>query len=180
MVQFLKTKLVLVLLLVAAKFFAQAPNAIPYQAIIRNSDGSVLANTSVTMTFHIHDISASGNVVYQESHSLTSNSQGLVICNLGQGTATVGSLGQLNWGQGSKYLQVTMNAGNGDWDLGTQQLKSVPYALFTNDIYVRVSPTGDSLTVGNATTIVPGISGQLSAGLHGCLSMQLQPQCRAR
>lgn len=153
-----KAGLFVFLMLLSAQLFAQSPNAIPYQAIIRNPDGSVLANTAVTLTFSIHDVSASGTIVYQEGHSLTSNAQGIVVCVLGQGTPTVGSFGQVSWGQGAKFLSVTMNAGTGDWDLGTQQLKSVPYALFANDIYVHVSATGDTLTVGNESTIVPGIS----------------------
>jgi uncharacterized protein (TIGR02145 family) len=51
-----------------------------------------------------------------------------------------------------------MNAGNGNIDLGTQQMMSVPYALYAEDVNVRVSLTGDSLFIGNQVSIVPGVS----------------------
>ena len=40
-------------------FFFQSPSAITYQATVRNTDGSVMANTALTLSFMIHDASAS-------------------------------------------------------------------------------------------------------------------------
>lgn len=34
---------------------AQAPQAIPYQAIARSSSGAIIANHSITIRFTIHD-----------------------------------------------------------------------------------------------------------------------------
>jgi uncharacterized protein (TIGR02145 family) len=55
-----------------------------------------------------------------------------------------------------------MNAGNGSTDLGTQQMLSVPYALYAekaNTTNVSVSAVGDTLYLGNGNYIlVPGIS----------------------
>ena len=127
---------------------AQSPAVIPYQAILRNSDGSVMANSSATITFKIHDTTASGPVVFEETHATTSNAQGLISLNLGQGSPVFGTLNGVNWSTGNKYLQVLMNAGNGNVDLGTQQMMSVPYALHTSRVAVRVSSSGDSLFVG--------------------------------
>jgi hypothetical protein len=110
--------------------FAQAPQSIPYQAVVRNADGSAMSSTAMTMTFKIHDVTATGNVVYQESHTTTSNAQGLVILQVGQGQAAVGTFDNINWGSGAKFLHVMMNAGAGEVDLGTQQMMSVPYALY--------------------------------------------------
>jgi hypothetical protein len=69
-----------------------------------------------------------------------------------------GGFDNINWGGGNKFLQVLMNAGNGVVDLGTQQMMSVPYALYAEDVSVRVSLTGDSLFIGNQVSIVPGVS----------------------
>ena len=138
--------------------FSQSPTAIPYQAVLRSSDGSVIANSSATITFKIHDSTASGPVVFEETHATTSNAQGLISLNVGQGSAVFGTIKGVIWSTGNKFLQVLMNAGNGNVDLGTQQMMSVPYALHTNDTYMRVSATGDSLIIGNTVTIVPGIS----------------------
>jgi hypothetical protein len=108
---------------------AQSPQAIPYQAVVRSADGSVMANTSLTLTFKIHDISATGSVVYEETHSTSSNIQGLVSVNIGEGTVVTGTFSTINWGNGAKYFRVLMNSGNGNVELGTQQMLSVPYAL---------------------------------------------------
>jgi uncharacterized protein (TIGR02145 family) len=51
-----------------------------------------------------------------------------------------------------------MNAGNGNIDLGTQQMMSVPYALYAEDVNVRVSATGDTLFIGSNYSIVLGVS----------------------
>jgi hypothetical protein len=67
---------------------SQVPQGIPYQAVMRNADGSVMANSAVSLTFMIHDGTANGTVVYQESHSLTSNTQGLVSCVVGNGVVS--------------------------------------------------------------------------------------------
>jgi uncharacterized protein (TIGR02145 family) len=137
---------------------SQSPLSIPYQAVIRNTDGSTMANAAVTITFKIHDNNATGTVVYEETHATTTNAQGLVSLNVGGGTAVTGTFSGIQWGSGSKFLQVLMNAGSGIVDLGTQQMMSVPYALYAEEVNVRVSVTGDSLFIGDQVSIVPGVS----------------------
>ncbi len=68
--------LVFTCLFLTSSLVAQSPQGIPYQAVMRNADGSVMASTAVSLTFMIHDVAADGTVVYQESHSLTSNAHG--------------------------------------------------------------------------------------------------------
>ncbi len=109
---------------------AQSPQAIPYQAVLRNADGSVIANQAVTITFTILNNAVDGTTEYQENHSTSSNALGLINLNVGQGTSSVGTFSAINWGSGTKFLQVAMNSGNGNIDLGTQQMLSVPYALY--------------------------------------------------
>jgi hypothetical protein len=118
------------LLLCVFSAIAQSPQAIPYQAVLRNADGSVMANQAVTITFTIHNNAVDGTTEYQENHNTTSNALGLINLNVGQGTPSVGTFSTINWGSGTKFLQVTMNSGNGNIDLGTQQMLSVPYALY--------------------------------------------------
>jgi uncharacterized protein (TIGR02145 family) len=117
-------------LFLAPALYSQAPQSIPYQAVLRNTDGSTMANAAVNMTFRIHDNSATGTVVYEETHTTNTSAQGLVSLNVGAGNAVTGTFGNINWGAGSKFLHVLMNAGNGNVDLGTQQMMSVPYALY--------------------------------------------------
>ena len=112
--------------------FAQTPNAIPYQAVARNSSGNLLVNQNVRVRFSIHNETASGNIVYQENQSVTTNNLGLFTLNIGQGTATTGTFATINWGTGFKYTQVEIdvNGGTNYVDMGTQQMMSVPYAFY--------------------------------------------------
>jgi uncharacterized protein (TIGR02145 family) len=73
---------------------------------------------------------------------------------VGNGVVSQGNFSSINWGGGAKFLHVMI----GSTDLGTQQMLSVPYALYAGSTYVSVSPTGDTLTVGEQSVIVPGIS----------------------
>jgi len=150
----------LVVLLVTLSLItnAQTPQSIPYQAVIRNTDGTVMAEAAITMTFKIHDVTATGIVVYEENHTSSTNAQGLISLNVGNGSVVSGTFSGINWGNGVKFLHVLMNAGNGVIDLGTQQLMSVPYALYADDVKVSVSNTGDTLNLGNTVLVVPGIS----------------------
>ena len=141
-------------LFVSSSLHSQSPQGIPYQAVMRNADGSVMASSEAVLTFMIHDGTADGTVVYQESHALTSNAQGLVSCVVGNGVVSEGNFSAINWGSGAKFLHVMM----GSVDLGTQQMLSVPYALYAEHIGVRVSASGDTLLIGNNSVIVPGVS----------------------
>ncbi len=128
-----------------------------------------MASSAVSLTFMIHDFTATGTVVYQESHALTSNAQGLVSCVVGNGVVSEGNFAGISWGGGAKFLHVMM----GSTDLGTQQMLSVPYALYANGVGVRASATGDTLTIGTSSVIVPGISAaNYPAPVLGCTNAQ--------
>jgi hypothetical protein len=57
----------------------------------------------------------------------------VVNVNVGGGSPVSGTFITINWSNGAKYLQVLMNTGNGDIDLGTQQMLSVPFALYAEN-----------------------------------------------
>jgi uncharacterized protein (TIGR02145 family) len=166
----MKYPLILLFLALGFGICAQAPQRIPYQAVVRNTDGTIMSSMAATITFKIHDATANGTVVYEETHATTSNAQGLVSLNVGGGTIVSGTFGNIQWGAGSKFLHVLMNAGNGSIDLGTQQMMSVPYALYAEDVNVRVSATGDSLFIGDQVSIVPGVSA--ANAIPGCTNSQ--------
>jgi uncharacterized protein (TIGR02145 family) len=160
----------------ALALLSQSPQGIPYQAVMRNADGSVMASSAVSMTFMIHDGTANGTIVYQESHALTSNAQGLVSCVVGNGTASQGTFASINWGSGAKFLHVML----GTTELGTQQMLSVPYALHSGSAdnattasngFSSVSQSGDTLYMANGSfIIVPGISAaNFPPAVWGCM-----------
>jgi uncharacterized protein (TIGR02145 family) len=134
--------------------FSQAPCLLSHQSAIRDGQGLVLSNQDIVLRFTLRSGQIDGEIDWQELHEVTTNSLGLVKVTLG----SIVSLADITWTNGDKFLQVELSSEGGFLDLGTQQLLSVPYALFAKDVDVRVSDTGDSLFVGGNSVIVPGIS----------------------
>jgi hypothetical protein len=121
--------------------YAQVPQGIPYQAIARNGQGQPLANTNVKVRFSILDSTATGTAVYIESHNTTTSALGLFTANVGMGNASTGTFSAINWGQNYKFLKVELDTtatGNSYIDLGTQQMMSVPYALYAGKLSLDV------------------------------------------
>lgn len=128
--------------------FAQAPQAFPYQSVLRDASGNLLANQNVSLRFSILSGSATGNMVYQETQTAITNHLGLFNVNIGQGIVTNGSFGSINWGSGSKYLKVELDATGGSnyVVMDNAQLLSVPYALFAGNSSASI---GQWTTSGN-------------------------------
>lgn len=113
---------------------AQSPLAIPYQAVARNTTGNLISNLPISLRFSIHDLTVNGTVVYKETQAVITNSLGLFMTNIGQGTSVLGNFAGINWATGSKFIEVELDAAGGAnyISMGTTQLMSVPYALFAN------------------------------------------------
>jgi hypothetical protein len=111
---------------------AQTPPLMNYQAVARSANGIPLANQPVAIRFTVLDGSATGPVLYQETHQANTNAFGLFTLLIGGGTPVSGSLATVDWSTGSRYLKVEIaQQGGTNYQLqGTTQLVSVPYALF--------------------------------------------------
>jgi uncharacterized protein (TIGR02145 family) len=142
-------------MLLSTLLSAQAPALIPYQAIARDAAGQALVNSVVNARFTLHEGAATGAVIWQESQSITTTALGLFTVKLG----SIESLTSVNWANGAKFIQVELELGGGFVDLGSQQLLSVPYALYAGSVRLNISSTGDTLFLGNSSSvIIPGIS----------------------
>ena len=154
--------LVTALTLFTHTVLAQAPQGIPYQAVARDNAGATLANQAISLRLSIHDTTATGTIVYQETQTATSNSLGLFNLNIGQGTAITGTLSGVNWGSGSKFIQVEMDPTGGTTytDMGTTQLMSVPYALSSADN--QWTKSGNDISSSNSGNVGIGTSTPIS------------------
>ncbi|OQP56571.1 beta strand repeat-containing protein [Niastella populi] len=123
---------------------AQAPAVINYQGIARNPGGNALPFKNIKLRLTIHDGTPTGLTVYSETRSLSTNGFGLFNAGIGSagGTDITGNMTTVNWGGGSKYLQVEIDPDGGSnfTNMGTSQLLSVPYALFA----ASASPGGNA------------------------------------
>jgi uncharacterized protein (TIGR02145 family) len=126
------------LLLVALFIFnsvtlkAQSPQKINFQSIVRNTNGVIFSNKTLSIKISLLSGSITGTQVYSETHSSTTDAIGLVSLQIGSGTALSGSFATINWGNASHFikLEADFNGGNNYVLLGTQELMSVPYAMY--------------------------------------------------
>jgi hypothetical protein len=107
-----------------------AQNGINYKAIIKDNNGNVLANDLVVVQFTILQGVAQSNV-YQESHTPTTDANGLIIVNIGEGIPLNGNFTDIDWAADTTFLNTQINTGTGLVDMGTTEFKTVPYALFS-------------------------------------------------
>jgi hypothetical protein len=120
--------------LLAASVFAQAPNKMSYQAIIRNSSNVLVTNSAVGMRISILQTSPSGTAVYVETQTPTTNTNGLVSIEIGGGTILSGNFSTIDWANGPYFIKTeTDPTGGTSYTIaGTSELLSVPYALYSN------------------------------------------------
>jgi hypothetical protein len=123
------------LLFISINLFAQAPQKMSYQAVIRNASNNLVVNAPVKMKISILQGSASGNAVYSELHSATTNANGLVTIEIGAGTTPTGTFSSIEWGNGTYFLKTETDPTNGStYSIeGTSQLLSVPYAFHADN-----------------------------------------------
>lgn len=146
--------------------FAQAPQGFNYQAVARNSSGVAVASQPIGLQISLRQTTALGTIVYTETHAVTSNNLGLVNLVVGMGTPVTGTFNTINWGVGPYFIEVSMDITGGTTYslMGTQQLMSVPYALYSaNGTPGATGPTGANGT--NGATGATGAAG--TAGVTG-------------
>jgi hypothetical protein len=117
-------------MLVAAATIAQVPQGINYQAVVRDASGNQLSGQAVSLRITILENNTA--TVYQETHSATTNGFGLVNLVIGEGTASQGAFNSIDWVTGNYFTQteVDVTGGTNYVVMGSQQLMSVPYALY--------------------------------------------------
>lgn len=110
---------------------AQSPERIPYQAVIRNSQGELLADQAVSVRFQLRQSTVDGTVVYSETFNTNTTNIGLVNLEIGAGSPVQGTFPDIDWSEGPYFLEIGYDLDGGDQYtlMGTTQLVSVPYSL---------------------------------------------------
>ena len=119
-----KSLLLIVALLIGMISFAQGLN---YKALI-TENGTALNTQNVDFKFTIFQNGTTA--VYEENQSATTDTNGIVSLNIGEGTAVSGNFDTIDWSAGSYFLKVEIDTGNGMQDFGTTELKYVPFAKY--------------------------------------------------
>ena len=121
----------IVLFFMGMLLFAQAPQKFTYQAVVRN-ESNTLVRGNVGVRISILQGGANGTMVYQETHTTVTNANGLMTLEIGGGTVVNGDFATIDWADGPYFLKTETdpNGGTNYTIEGTQQLLSVPYALY--------------------------------------------------
>ena len=143
---------------------AQAPQKMSYQSVLRNSSNVLLANTQVRIKISVLQGTVSGNAVYTETQTPTANANGLVSLQIGTGANQTGTFAGIDWTTGPYFIKTeTDPAGGSNYTItGTQELLSVPYAL-----YAKTAENGITTAQADAITAqanaITAMQGQITA-----------------
>ncbi len=158
-------------ILMVIQVFAQAPQKMSFQAVIRKSNNGLVMMQPVSMRISILQGNANGTIVYQETHKPITNSNGLVTLEIGTGTIIVGTFSRINWGTGPFFIKTETDplCGTDYTIVGVSEFLSVPYALFALNAVGLQGPQGlQGLTGATGVTGAQGDIGLIGAtGLQG-------------
>ena len=158
-------KVTVVALMTVSAYFstqlkAQTPEKMSYQALVRDASNKLVANKKIGMQISILKNTATGTSVYVETHSPTTNANGLVSLEIGTGTVESGNFSTIDWANDIYFIKTetdpSASGGTNYTITGTTQLMSVPYALHAK--------TADSL-IGGIIESDPIYSSSIAYGI---------------
>jgi hypothetical protein len=136
-------KQTILFLLLLLSFNSIAQDAFKYQAVVRASDGSILANQSVGVRMSVILDNSGNSATYQETHAPTTDAYGVIGLTIGGGTVTTGTFSTIDWSK-TAFLKIEIDVAGGTTyvTLGTTQLMSVPKALYAKTAGALSAPFG--------------------------------------
>ncbi len=126
-------RLIIIIFLIATAFtsYAQAPQTISYQAVVRSSNGELLTDKRISMRASIIHGSTEGTSVYSEIHRPVTNANGIVYVEIGAGES---DFSQIDWSAGQYFLktEIDINGGENYSVVTVDQIHAVPYAYYAD------------------------------------------------
>ena len=124
--------ILLTAILLTSFAWAQAPQKMSYQAVVRDAANALMINQEVGIQISLLQGSVSGDAVYVETQAPTTNDNGLFSIEIGAGAVISGSLTTIDWSKGPYFIQTeTDPTGGTNYTItGNSELLSVPYALY--------------------------------------------------
>jgi uncharacterized protein (TIGR02145 family) len=159
-----------ILTILAFGYVQAQPQKVNYQAVALTAGGQTVKNQAIKLRLSMVDSSATGTVLYTETHQPSTDGSGQFSVFLGGGTATLGTFSSIAWSNGKdKFLkaEADVTGGTNYLLIGTSQIVSVPYALAAGSLTEGATITGAN---GSQYTLTVGANGptwQQSSGPGG-------------
>ena len=117
--------------IISASAFAQAPQKMSYQAVIRDDGGALVVQKMVSIRISVLVGSETDEAIYVETHAANTNANGLVSLEIGGGRTISGNFASIDWSSGLHFIKTETdpNGGSNYSISGSSQLLSVPYAM---------------------------------------------------
>lgn len=146
-----------IFILAIGNLIAQVPEKFTYQTVIRNASNQLVSSQTVGVQISILQGGVSGSLVYMETHTASTNTNGLMTLQIGGGNVQQGVFAEIDWASGLYYLKTEIDptGGNNYSIISTQQLLSVPYALYSQKAGNGFSGDYNDLTNTPALPTVP-------------------------
>jgi len=162
----LKISFLLLLIFSIKNTYAQTkPDGILFQAVARDGAGNAAASRTIYVKIAILKNTETGENIYNETHQVLSNDEGIFTVIIGKGVRTSGvaSLSNIDWRAAIYFFNVNMaiapsiptpgwDANKEYVDLGSSQIWSVPYAFFSDRAIIADSAE-------TIKTLLPGSKG---------------------
>ena len=166
-----------ILLLAPLLAFTQVPQGVGYQGVATDANGIELVNQSISIRASIISASPTGTIEWQETHNTSTDTFGLFTLTIGQGTSTGNgaqiSFADITWGANTHFLKIEMdvNGGTNYSHIGTNQMMSVPYALYAENANIDYDSIATILS--NDSTFINNFSfgGNMVFGDHEELNL---------
>ena len=123
---------VVIALLITTSAFAQIPEKVSYQAVIRDAEGVLVIDKELDITMSILQGSDLGTAIYVETQATQTNANGLVSLTIGSGVALGAQFGSIDWETGPYFIK-TETAIDGESLTSIAELLSVPFALYAKN-----------------------------------------------
>ncbi|MBK8144442.1 MAG: tail fiber domain-containing protein [Bacteroidetes bacterium] len=161
-IQFLIALAVMLVMLSAVEAKAQAPQLFNYQGIARDAKGNPLSNQTMTLKLSVLPTSDATDFEYEEIQTVKTNEFGLYTLQIGNGSSTSAKkMKDVKWETGNKYIKVGVDPKGGQHfeEAGTNQLLSVPYAIYADKSGVAIKTETDKTRTGAVNSNAAHVAG---------------------
>ncbi len=147
---------------------ALPPEKFSFQAVVRNAGNQLVANQTIGLRISVLSVvMGSETPEFVETHTATTNQNGLFSVQIGNGTTVSGALiTAMNSNAQSKKIkcEIDPTGGTNYTIISNEPLLSVPYALKSNSaVYANNADFATTAATANSVTGIAGNSGFISA-----------------